>query len=171
LKDYLVSLSPLTDKDNALIVSRLKSAISATVRSTLVIGLAQGALTGVGFRIFGVPNPILWGSIATLTALVPGVGTALVITPAIIFLFFTGSIFGGIGLLVWGVVVNGFVDNFWRPKLIGDDTQLHPLVVLLAVLGGLALFGPLGFVLGPLAVNICLALAAIYASLGPKRGR
>lgn len=165
LKNYLVVLSPLEDTDDEFIISRLKTAVSAAVKGNLTIGLIQGVLTGVGFAIFGVPNAVLWGSVAVISAFLPGIGTALVITPAIIFLFITGNTFGAIGLLVWGVTAVGLVDNFLGPRLVGRGMQLHPLMVFIAILGGLAFFGPLGFLLGPLAMSVCLALIEIYASL------
>ncbi len=165
LKDHLVAVSPLHDKDDELIVSRLQSAVSATVKGRLTIGLVQGALTGIGFALFGVPNAALWGSVAAITALVPGIGTALVIAPAVVFLFLAGNTFGGAGLLVWGLIIVGLVDNFLGPKLIGHGMQLHPLAVFLAVLGGLAFFGPLGFLLGPLSMSVCMALIDIHSSL------
>jgi len=165
LKEYLVATSPLADRDDLMIVSRLQSAVSATVKGSLTIGLVQGILTGVGFAIFGVPNAALWGSVAAIAALVPAVGTALVIAPAVLFLFLTGSSAGALGLLIWGVVAVGLVDNLLGPRLIGRGMHLHPLLVFLAVLGGLAFFGPLGFFLGPLVVSLCLALIEIYSSL------
>jgi predicted PurR-regulated permease PerM len=165
LKNYFVALSPLADSDDELIVSRLKLAVSAAVKGNLTIGLIQGALTGIGFAIFGVPNPALWGGVAAVAALLPGIGTALVIAPAVIFLFLTGSAFGGIGLLIWGLTAVGLIDNFLGPKIVGRGMKLHPLAVFIAVLGGLAFFGPLGFLLGPLAMSVCLALIDIYFSL------
>lgn len=165
LKNYVVALSPLDDTDDEFIVSRLKAAVSAAVKGNLTIGLIQGALTGVGFAIFGVPNAALWGGVAVVAAFLPGIGTALVITPAIIFLFFSGNIFGGTGLLVWGVTAVGLVDNILGPRLVGRGMQLHSLAVFIAVLGGIAFFGPLGFLLGPLAMSVCLALIDIYTSL------
>lgn len=171
LKNYLVILSPLDDTDDEFIVSRLKSAVSAAMKGNLAIGIIQGALTGVGFAIFGVPNAVLWGGVAAVAAFLPGIGTALVITPAIIFLFLTGNTFGGVGLLVWGVTAVGLVDNFLGPKLVGRGMQLHPLAVFIAVLGGLVFFGPLGFLLGPLAMSVCLALFDIYSSLKLKESQ
>lgn len=168
LKNYFVALSPLADTDDELIASRLKSGVLAVIKGNLTIGLIQGALTGIGFAIFGVPNAALWGSLAVITALIPGIGTALVIAPAIIFLFLTGNNVGGIGLLIWGVIAVGLVDNFLSPKLVGRGMQLHPLAAFIAVLGGLAFFGPLGFLLGPLTISICLALIDIYVSLKNK---
>jgi len=168
LKDYFVSLSPLADSDDELIVSRLESIVSATIKGNLTIGLIQGVLTGIGFALFGIPNPALWGGVTAIAALVPGVGTALIITPAVIFLLLTGHTFEGIGLLAWGTVAVGLIDNLLGPKLIGRNTQLHPLAIFLAVIGGLAFFGPLGFILGPLAISVCLGLINIYFALKNK---
>lgn len=165
LKDHFVSLSPLDDADDEMIVSRLSSSVSSVVKGNLTIGLIQGLLTGIGFALFGVPNAVLWGCVTAIAALIPGIGTALVIAPAIIFLFVTGNNFGGIGLLIWGVLAVGMIDNFLGPKLMGHGMRMHPLIVFLAVLGGLAFFGPLGFLLGPLAMSLCLALIEIYFSL------
>lgn len=164
LKNYFVLLSPLADYDDELVVSRLKLAVSAVIRGNLTIGIIQGILTGIGFAIFGVPNPSLWGVVAILAAFLPGIGTALVLTPAIIFLFMTGSTFGGFGLLIWGIIAVGLVDNFLAPKLVGHGMKLHPLAVFIAILGGLAFFGPLGFLLGPIFMSICLVLIEIYFS-------
>ncbi|PKL36745.1 hypothetical protein CVV38_02485 [Candidatus Peregrinibacteria bacterium HGW-Peregrinibacteria-1] len=168
LKNYLVDLSPLNDTDDELIVSRLKDGVSATVKGNLTIGLIQGVLTGIGFAIFGVPNAALWGGVAAIAAFIPGLGTALVITPAVVFLFLTGNTFGGVGMLAWGVTAVGMVDNFLGPKLVGRGMHLHSLAVFIAVLGGMAFFGPLGFILGPLAVSVCLALIDIYFALKNK---
>ncbi len=165
LKDYFILLSPLDDKDDEMIVKRLESAVLATVKGSLTIGLIQGALTGLGFALFGVPSPALWGSTAAIAALIPGVGTSLVIIPAIFYLLLTGNTVAGIGLLAWGLTAVGLIDNFLGPRLLGRGMHLHPLVVFLAVLGGLAFFGPLGFLLGPLAISLCLALIDIYLSL------
>ncbi len=169
LRKYLVALSPLDDRDDELIVLRLKLGVSAAIKGNLAIGLIQGVLTGIGFAIFGVPNAVLWGGVAVVAAFLPGIGTALIIIPAIIFLFLTGNTFSGFGLLVWGLVAVGLVDNFLGPKLVGHGMRLHPLAVFIAVLGGLAFFGPLGFLLGPLAMSVCLALIDIHGSLKTRQ--
>ncbi len=165
MKDRLIALSPLADRDDELIIARLGAAISSAVTGNLLIGLIQGALTGVGFAIFGVPNAALWGGVAAITALIPGIGTALVIAPAIIYLFFSGNSFGGTGLLVWGTLAVGMIDNFLGPRLVGRGMHMHSLAVFLAVLGGIAFFGPLGFLLGPLAMSVCFAFIEIYSLL------
>jgi predicted PurR-regulated permease PerM len=162
---YIVELSPLDDKDDFFIVSRLKSAVKATVKGNLTISLIQGILTGVGFFIFGVPNPVLWGGIAAITALIPGIGTALVLVPGIAYLFISGNTYSGIGLSVWGLTAVGLIDNLLGPRLVGQGMKLHPLAVFVSVIGGMAFFGPLGFIFGPLALSICIALVEIYFSL------
>lgn len=169
LKDYFIEVSPLSDSDDQKIVDKLKMAVSAIVKGSLMIGLIQGILTGIGFAVFGVPNAVFWGTVAAISALIPGVGTALILVPAIAYLFIVGNVFGGVGLMIWGMVAVGFIDNLLSPKLVGKGMKLHPLLVFLSVLGGLAFFGPLGFLLGPLTVGICLALVDIYFSLKTQK--
>lgn len=162
---YLVDLSPLDDKDDFFVISRLKSAIKATVKGNLIISLIQGTLTGLGFFIFGVPNPVLWGGIAAITALIPGIGTALVLVPGIAYLFLSGYVYSGLGLSIWGLLAIILIDNLLGPRLVGQGMKLHPLAVFVSVIGGMAFFGPLGFIFGPLALSICMALVDIYFSL------
>jgi len=162
LKRKLIELSPLSDHDDHSIVSRLSRSVNSTVKGTLMIALIQGALTAIGFLLCGVPNAVLWGSVAAIAALIPGFGTALVLVPAIVFLFITGHPVAGIVLLVWGALAVGLIDNVLGPKLIGHGSGLHPLLVLLSVLGGLSLFGPLGIFLGPLTISFLLAVISLY---------
>jgi len=171
LKNYLLALSPLDNEQNKFILSRLKLGVLSTVKGNLTIGLIQGTMTGIGFTIFGVPNPILWGSITVVAAFIPGIGTALIIAPAVVLLFISGNIFGGIGLLVWGITAVGLIDNFLGPKIIGNGMQLHPLAVFIAVLGGIAFFGPMGFILGPLAMSACVTLIDIYSSFKTPKAK
>ncbi len=165
LKKTLIALSPLTDTDDEAIFKKLELAVNSVIKGNLTIALIQGVLTTVGFALFGVPNAVLWGTVAAIAALIPGIGTALVLIPAIIFLFLTSSVFSAFGLLAWGVIAVGLIDNFLGPKLVGRGMQLHPLIVLLSVLGGLMFFGPIGFLLGPLVASLLFALLDIYFSL------
>ncbi len=98
----------------------------------------------------------------------PGVGMALVTAPAVIFLFASSNTSAGFALLVWGIVV-GLIDNFIRPKLVSNSIQIHPLAVFLMVIGGIAFFGPVGFLLGPLVMVLFVALIDIYLSLKVKK--
>lgn len=170
----LITLSPLADEDDVAVLGRLETAITAIVRGSLVIAVVQGIMTGIGLAIFGVPSPTLWGSIAAIGALVPGVGTAVILAPTILFLFVTGKTLAALGLLLWGIVAVGLIDNFLGPVLVGRGVKIHPLFILFAVIGGLGFFGPVGFLLGPLVLSLLYALVDIYRVLlerNPSRGR
>ena len=158
----VVRLSPLQDSEDDAIVQKLNTVSHSLIRGTLVIAAVQGLLTGLGFLIFGVPNPVLWGSLAAVSALVPTLGTGIILLPAIIFLFATGNVAAGVGLTAWGVLVVGLLDNVIGPKLIGGRSKIHPLFILLSVLGGLAVLGISGFLLGPLLLGFLVALSEIY---------
>jgi predicted PurR-regulated permease PerM len=163
LKERLIELSPLKDSDDRSVVSRLEAAVNSVIKGTVSIAILQGFLAGIGFWIFGVPNSALWGTVAALSALIPGVGTAIVFVPAVLFLVILGSTGAAMGLTIWGVVAVGGVDNIVRPYLIGSGTRLHPLPILLSVLGGITFFGPVGIFLGPLSIALFFALLSIYA--------
>lgn len=164
----LIELSPLSDIEDREVFDRLELAINSTIRGNLTIAFVQGVVATLGFLVFGVPNAVLWGTLAAVAALIPGFGTALVIVPAVAFLFFTGATGPAFGLLLWGVLAVGLIDNLLGPKLIGSRMHLHPLLVLLAVLGGLIYFGPAGIFLGPLTVSLLFALLAIYSDFSKK---
>jgi predicted PurR-regulated permease PerM len=162
LKRAIEKFSPLSKDETELLVNRLIKTINSVVRGSFVIALIQGALTAVAFTIFGISNSVLWGTIAVIGALIPSVGTALVFIPAVLYLLFIGSTGGAIGLAIFGVFGVGVVDNFLRPYLVGGRASIHPLLILLSVLGGLALFGPGGLFLGPLVISLLLGLLSIY---------
>ncbi len=160
--DTLIKLSPLSDKEDKKIIHRLSMVTRSLVRGTLVIAVIKGALVGIGFIIFGVPNPVLWGSIAAISSLIPAIGTGLVMIPAFFFLVFSGAYFAAFGFMIWGILIVGFIDDMLAPRLIGDGARIHPLFILLSVLGGLATFGIAGFLLGPLIFALLIALSEIY---------
>ncbi len=161
-------LSPLDKNDMDIIFDRLHAAVNSVIRGNLLIAILQGILTAIGFTLFGVPNALLWGAVAMITALIPGVGTGLVLLPGILYLFINENIFGTVGLSVWGIVIVGLVDNLLRPKLVGDDLALHPLLVLLAIIGGLFLFGPTGLFLGPIIMSLLFAFIDTYGDIIKK---
>lgn len=159
----LLKLSPFRDDDDERIFKRLTLTINSVVRGSLAVALIQGLVASVGYLIFGVPNPLLWGLVTSVAALVPGIGTALVMAPAIGYLLVAGQSIQAIGLLAWGIAAVGLVDNFLGPVLMGRSIHFPPLIILLSVLGGLAFFGPAGIFLGPLTVSLLLALFSLYA--------
>lgn len=164
----LVDLSPLSDRDDHTIVSRLEAAVNSVVRGRLLISLMQGFLTGLGFLFFGVPNAVLWGLVAAIASIVPPIGTALVLAPGVAYLVLIGAIPQAIGLALWGSIAVGLVDNLLGPKLMSHGLQLHPLLVLLSLLGGIVFFGPIGIFLGPLTMSLLLVILSIYADVSRR---
>jgi predicted PurR-regulated permease PerM len=135
----------------------------ATVKGNVVVAAVQGLLGGLAFWVLGVHAALLWGVVMAVLSLLPAVGTALVWLPVAVYLMFTGALAKGIGLVVYGVVVIGLVDNVLRPLLVGKDTRMPDYVVLISTVGGMALFGINGFVLGPLIAAMFIAAWGIVA--------
>lgn len=163
LKKSIIKLSPLDDTDDETVFKRLESSVNSIIKGNLVIAFVQGILMAIGFYLFGLPNGVLWGSVAIIASLVPRIGTAIVLVPAVLYLFVIGNTTQAIGLAVWGTLIVGLIDNIMGPKLIGKHLQLHPVFVLLSVLGGLVLFGPIGIFLGPLVISLLFALLSVYS--------
>jgi len=158
----VVVLSPLSDRDDEKIISRLGLAVNGVVKGYLLVALVQGILLGTGLFLFGVPHAALWGVVAALASLIPMIGTALVSVPAFIYLMLTGSAGAAIGFLIWAAVIVGMVDNFLSPYFVGRRINIPPLLILFAVLGGISLLGPVGVLIGPLAVSLLYTLISIY---------
>ena len=158
----IVELSPLADKYDNDIIDKIERAVNSVVRGSMFASLLQGTLTALGFAIFGVPHALLWGALAMVASLLPSIGTALVIVPGILFLIAQDSIGAGIGLALWGMIAVGTVDNIVTPIIVGKGFTVHPLLVLLSVIGGLSFFGPIGLFLGPLVIALLSALIEIY---------
>ena len=162
IKEVVKDISPISSAHENKLIDKIVAAVNGVVKGSFIIALFQGVIATAGFLIFGVPEPFLWGLFTVLAALVPNVGTALSIVPAIIYLLIIGQTPQAIGLLIWGMVAVGLVDNFLGPKLVGSATKLHPVLVLLAVIGGLKFFGILGFLIGPILLAIFVALIDMY---------
>ncbi len=165
IKNALIELSPLPNQYDHEIFDRLHLAVNSVIRGSLVIAVIQGVLAGIGFSIFHIPNPALWGGLAMFAALIPGIGTSLVLIPAVIFAFLSGTLGNAIGLLVWGMLAVGLIDNFLGPKLVGKRIKIHELLILLSVLGGIGMFGPMGFIIGPLVLSLLFTLLDIYKNV------
>ncbi|OHA81921.1 MAG: hypothetical protein A2675_02010 [Candidatus Yonathbacteria bacterium RIFCSPHIGHO2_01_FULL_51_10] len=160
--EFFLALSPLDDKYDTEIVHRVGKTVNAVMRGALLISLTQGILAGIGLAIFGIPNAVLWGTVAAVSAVVPGVGAGLVVTPAVLYLLIQGHSLAALGLAAWGILIVGLVDNMLMPYLYGRAEAVHPLVMLFAVLGGLIAFGPIGFLIGPIIISLFIAVFDIY---------
>jgi predicted PurR-regulated permease PerM len=148
---------PLTEVDKQRMLEKFVSVTRATLKGTILIGVAQGVLGGLAFWAAGLDGAIFWGTVMTVLSIIPGVGGALIWVPAAIILISTGEVWRGIALAAFCGLVVGSVDNLLRPRLVGQDTKLHPLLIFFSTLGGLLLFGVMGFILGPI-------LAALFVT-------
>ncbi len=157
---------PLAPRPRDLLVERFTTVIRATVKGNVLVAAAQGALGGVAFWVLGIHAPLLWAVVMGFLSLLPAVGAALVWAPVALYLLATGHVGSGIGLVLFGVFVIGLIDNVLRPILVGKDTQLPDYVVLISTLGGLAVVGLNGFVVGPL---VAAMFVAVWQLLGAER--
>lgn len=160
---YFMGVTPLRDEHEKLLIGKFVSMSRATLRGTLMVSIVQGFLGGVMFAIAGVPSPVIWGLVMTLLSVIPLVGAGVIWLPAGIILLVMGQVWQGLFVLAFGMGVISTIDNILRPKLVGRDTQMHPLMVFFATLGGISLFGFPGFIIGPIIASLALALLDIYA--------
>ncbi len=161
-KGLLVRFSPLPDEKMRRIIDKLRMAIDGVVKGYLLIGLIQGLLMGIGLALFGVPGAALWGLFAAIASLVPTFGTSLIAIPAIAYLFLTGHTGAAIGLIVWAAVLVGTIDNLLSPVIVGKRIDIHPMLILFSVLGGLSLMGPVGILVGPLIITFLYTVITMY---------
>ena len=153
---------PLPPGDEARMIDKFVSVTRATLKGSLVIGVTQGALAGLGFLVVGIPSAAFWGTVMAVLSIIPAIGSGLVWVPAVIYLFATGEVLSAILLGSWCAVVVGTIDNFMRPWLIGKDTKMPDLLILLGTLGGLILFGAVGFIIGPIVAALFVTMWDIY---------
>ena len=155
---------PLSDEDETRMLARFTSITRATIKGTVVIGIIQGMLAGIAFWMAGIQGAAFWGTIMTILSIVPGIGAALVWVPAVIILFISGQYVVATLLLAWCAAVVGTIDNFLRPALVGRDAKMPDLLILIGTLGGLFLFGPIGFIVGPIVCGLFLTVWDIYGA-------
>jgi predicted PurR-regulated permease PerM len=149
--------------------NRFTTVIRATVKGNVVVAIVQGVLGGLAFWFLGVHAPVLCGVVMAFLSLLPAVGSDLVWVPVAIYFLITGALWQGISLIAFGVFVIGLVDNVLRQILVGKDTKMPDYVVLIATLGGMAIFGINGFVIGPLIAAMFIAVWDILASSNQTR--
>jgi predicted PurR-regulated permease PerM len=154
---------PLDAEVKRNLLGKFTTVVRATVRGNVVVALVQGALGGVIFWILDVHAPVLWGTLMAFLSLLPAVGAALVWAPVAVYFLVTGAIVKGLVLIAFGVLVIGLIDNLLRPVLVGKDTRLPDYVILMSTLGGMALFGLNGFVIGPVVAAMFTAVWDIFA--------
>jgi predicted PurR-regulated permease PerM len=155
---------PLYPEQQRDLFNKFTAVIRATIKGTLVAAIVQGALGGLIFWLLGVRAPALWGALMAVFSLLPAVGSALVWLPVAIYFLATGAIWQAIVLIAFGVLVIGLVDNVLRPVLVGKETKIPDYVVLVATLGGIAIFGINGFVIGPVIAAMFMAVWDLFSA-------
>ncbi|GGX06141.1 AI-2E family transporter [Pigmentiphaga litoralis] len=155
---------PLSDGHKQHLLQKFTTIARATVKGNIAVALVQGALGGIIFWILGVQAPLLWAVVMAFLSLLPAVGAGLVWGPVAIYFLLTGSIWEGVVLIAFGFLVIGLVDNILRPLLVGKDTRMPDYVVLISTLGGMALFGLSGFVIGPVIAGLFMAAWDLFAT-------
>ena len=158
----LKEIVPLASEERDLLIQRFKEMVYATIYGGILIAIIQGILGGLSFWVLGLPSPIFWGTAMGFLSFIPIGGTALIWAPAAILLLIGGALLKGLLLLGVGVLVISMVDNILRPYFISAKTNIHPLLLFFAVLGGVQAFGLIGLVAGPLIATFFLTLLEIY---------
>jgi predicted PurR-regulated permease PerM len=166
LFDFVTALFPLAEGRQKQILKRFNDLSRGTILGQVVIAILQGILAGIGFAVLGVPNPVLWGTVTAIISTIPLLGAAIVWIPIMVYLFILASVNGeywkAYSLLVYGTLVISTIDNILKPKIVGGSAKVHPLVILLGILGGIQLFGVLGIIIGPLFLTIFDVVLEIY---------
>ncbi|MBZ0266011.1 AI-2E family transporter [bacterium] len=154
--------SPLDDSYEDQLFQRFTSVSRATIKGSLVLGLIQGVMGGLTLWAFGVPSVILWSVVMVVLSVIPMVGGWLVLYPAAIVQLLTGHIWQGVAIIIITALVIGNVDNLIRPRLVGRDAKLHDLLIFFSTLGGISVFGIMGFIIGPVIAALLLTILEIY---------
>jgi predicted PurR-regulated permease PerM len=164
LSQRLKDAIPLRAEQKRALFSKFTIVIRAMFKGTLLVAALQGVLGGMIFWFLSIPAPVLWGVVMAFLSLLPAVGSALIWLPVALYLLATGAVWQGIVLIAYGALVIGLVDNLLRPFLIGMDTKLPDYVVLISTLGGIAILGLNGFVIGPVVAAIFIATWDIFST-------
>jgi predicted PurR-regulated permease PerM len=162
--DATLRFLPLTNEDETRLLGTFASVGRATLKGTLIIGIIQGGLGGLGFWVVGIPGVIFWSAIMAVLSILPGIGAALVWIPAVVYLIIDGQAGYAVSLGLWCAIVVGTIDNLLRPVLIGKDTEMPDLLVMLSTLGGLALFGAAGLLVGPIIGALYITVWKLWGS-------
>lgn len=156
------SAMPLSDDHSAKLLEKFTSVINATVRGNIIIAIIQGTIGGVTFWMLGIEAALLWGVVMTFFSMLPAVGAAIVWAPAALFFMFTGAWIKAVILVLVGLLIIGLIDNLLRPPLVGKNAKLPDYVVLVSTVGGMALFGINGFIIGPLIAALFISAWSLF---------
>ncbi len=159
---WILYYIPLSAEDEARLLEKFTSVARATLKGSLLIGVVQGTATGIGLWVTGVPSAAFWGTVTIVVSMIPAIGSLLVWVPAVLYLMVIGHVGAALALLAWCGLGVSSIDNFLRPVLIGRDTKMSDLMVLLSTLGGIMLFGMSGFIVGPIVAALFVTIWHLY---------
>jgi predicted PurR-regulated permease PerM len=162
IRDKILKYLPLPEETKQRLLERGLSVTRATIKGTLVIGLLQGLLGGLAFAVLGIQGAAFWGTVMAVMSIIPGVGAAVIWMPVAFYLMLTGNFWSGALLLAWGAIVISSVDNILRPRLVGGDTKMPDLLILVSTLGGLGMFGAVGLVVGPIIAAMFVTIWDVF---------
>ncbi len=162
LGEFLMKLSPLKTVDELTIYRTFRDTGLAVFYGQFAAAITQGFLGGLGFFVFGLSSPVLWGTLMAFLSLIPLLGPYVISFPAAIYLFLSGKTWVAVVFLAYNLIIVSTVDNLIRPEIVSARVKIHPLLVFLSILGGLKIFGLIGIIYGPLIVAIFLALLHVY---------
>jgi predicted PurR-regulated permease PerM len=158
----LIKYLPFREKNSRHFALELKNVTYANIVGQGMIAFVQGLLLAIGFIIFSIPDPLFWGLVTFFLSFLPVIGSPLVFVPAGIIEIASGNTFGGVGILVYGVVLITNIDNLMRLWINKKMGNIHPVITITGVVIGIPLFGILGIVYGPLLLSIFILLIKLY---------
>lgn len=169
LYKFFSGIVPLPEGRYKQILNRFDDLSRGMIMGQIVVGLIQGILAWLGFWYLNVPNPVLWGFLTAIISIIPLLGAVIVWLPIVVYLALlgmaTGEYWRAVTLLLYGFFVISLIDNFLKPKIVGDHAKIHPLIILFGILGGIQLFGLPGILIGPLVLTIFDVVIEIYKEI------
>ena len=162
LTDFLLRLSPLPEAQNRFLIARFSSISGAILVGNTLSGLIQGVCGGIYFAVMGYISPVLWGAVMAVMAFMPIVGIGLIFLPTVVILYLKGYGWQALFAIVFYLLLSFSIDYLFKPKFVGNQAQLPPLLVLLSIIGGISMCGLMGIIYGPLALTAFLTLSDMY---------
>jgi predicted PurR-regulated permease PerM len=162
ITNYIKEILPFDKETKERFITRSKELTGATVYGQVIVGIIQGAVAGIGFYVFGAPSPLLFTLLAIFLAIIPFIGPAFVWVPVSLIMMATGNLTNGVLMFIFGLLVVSWIDNIIKPSIVGKMGKVNQLTALIGMLGGIVLLGPVGLIIGPLALEYLVIFIDLY---------
>ncbi len=169
ISEKIKRMMPLHKRHQEYLISHVHNIVNALLIGIFFTALVQGVLGGLGFFLFGFNNAIFWGFVMMFLSIIPFLGPHFVYIPASLFLMYKGNFWAGIGLLLYSLIIVSNLDNIIRAKIVGFKVKIHPLIIILGVIGGIGFMGIIGMILGPLVLALFFELVKVYNLVRKKK--